>query len=209
MTEDKGSDGDMRKFLAVLALVVLGGALFFYTRSTMQEPKQEQQVEAPATEKSGEEFKEIAAIDFDNKYPETMGEVMGYYNQFMKYTYKTRNEKELKHFMENELETVLKQQRKLYDEDLLAVNTFEQQLDAVKKELISYNEKNIAIIDSKMNSPEIMPSKDDEDRRLAKVKVLYYTTVNDNIYMEFGLRENEGGWKVVGFKAIEAFKLEE
>lgn len=191
----------MRKFLAIGTLVILGVLLFFYTGKKMDENKQNKPLP---------EYEAILNYDFEDNYPESIDEVMSYYNHLMKYQYLNRETKKKKEaFINEELPTVVEKIRGLYDNDLLINNPYDVQLEKIKKEIKDYDAKGIYIIDSKMNYPEIMPSEDEEGRRLAKVKVVYYTTVSPNIYMEYGLRETDGQWRVVGFKVIDQFKIVE
>lgn len=190
----------MRKAIAIIVLILLGALLFWYTGSKMSENAQN---------KPPSEFEALMGYDFKNEYPSTIDEVMVVYNEMMEYTYGPKDDLDLESFYAEQLPKIIQLQRKLYDDELLLYNPYEVQYEKLKKELEDYDMKEIYIIDSKIMHPEYLPSKDEEDREMAKVRVVYYTTVSQNIYMEFGLRKTDEAWKIVGFKQIEMFKIAE
>lgn len=199
----------MRKTIAILVLVILAGVLYWYTGSHVEKP-----------EPGPTEYEKLMETNLDTDYPTTLEGVIDYNNKIMMYMYGTETKKP-KDFLETQLTSLVEQQRKLFDKELLDINSVENTVERMKEELTKNKEIGLIIIDSKVGMIKELPYKDQDGRYMARVKVIFYTNEKQNIYMEYGLREDgprpkkddtttpKPNWKIAGFKQVEPFDITE
>lgn len=145
------------------------------------------------------EVQKLLDKDIDTKYPETPTEVVKLYWRFNKCIYNTS-------MSDKNLQGMVKQLRKLYDEELLAEegNSWDDMLEKVKKDQKSYlkKEKKIASYVVQKNST-IQTAKLD-GRECATVISGVLTKAKserEQIYEKFMCRRDEDGkWRILGWQ---------
>lgn len=199
----------MRKTIAIVSLIILAGLLYWYTGSKMEKP-----------DPGPTEFDKVMDTNIDKDYPDNVEGVIAYNNKLVKYMFGSEENKPA-NFIEKQLPVLLDQQRKMYDKELLAVNSVESNLQRVTEEIKKNKEIGLIIIDSKVGTITELPFKDPQGRYMARATVIFYTNEDQNIYMEYGLREDgprpksgdttiaKPNWKIAGFKQIDPFEITE
>lgn len=191
----------MRRFFAVAILIVLGVLLYFYTGNRMSSIKEKLPLD---------EYQKVMAYNLEESYPESVNDVIVLNNKIVKLMYNIENTKGFD--IDTHLPELIKQQRRLFDDSLIEFNPFEVQLEKVKTEIENNNklsgEKKFALIGSKMLTPEVVEKKDFE-YEVRKVKVIFYTSSSNDIYMEYGLVNKNGKWLIIGYKQTGPFTIME
>lgn len=188
----------MRKVIAVIILVLLGGVLFWYTGQKMDGGKNETVETGPSP------YELIMERNLETDYPQTPEEVIAYLSKINEYIYGPQSKKSTD-FFEVELPILVKQQRLMYDPELLSVNTAEANLEAVKQEIMAYEKIKLEIKGSQVVPGKLLPFKDKKKRKMAMMKVVFDTNESQKIYMEYGVRLNGQQWKIAGFKSTAPF----
>ncbi len=159
-------------FILMVCLAAGAVAVYYYISSADSDNTNEK------TE-PGTEVEKLLDKDLDTKYPETPVEVLKLYWRFNKCMY---NEK----MSDSEFEELLKQLRKLYDEEFLAIeeNSWENMLGSFKKDRDEYGRETVSI-----NCNALIKQK---AKRI-------------NVYEEFMCRrDNDNNWKILGWKKTDA-----
>lgn len=172
----------MKKTVITLFLLMICGVFAFATFNRKFEiPKAEKEKEVKVLEELEKINKEL-----DDSYPDSPKGIIEINNQLLKYLYgKKMNEEELELYVD----TV----RRLYDKDLLELNTKEGQRTAIEAELIKNEENNYKLLDSKI--PEVNRLENNE----AVVKVVHYLNVQD-ISRVYRLTNESGVWKIISWE---------
>lgn len=142
------------------------------------------------------EVQMVITEDLDGNYPSTPREVVKFYNRLLLCYY---NEE----YTEEELEAMVDQAMKLFDEDLISQNPRDQYLGDLKVDIASYRAdgktiSNITIAGSKDVRYETLGADD-----CAYVDCVYYTREGSSfaaIPQTYMLRKDENGkWKILAF----------
>lgn len=179
-------------FILMLFLAAGAVAVYYYISSTDGDNANEK------TE-PGTEVEKLLAKDLDTKYPETPVEVLKLYWRFNKCMY---NDK----MSDSEFEELLKQLRKLYDEEFLATeeNSWDNMLDSFKKDRDEYmkNEKKISIYTVGQGSSAISGKIDGKETVSINCSALVKQKAERiNVYEEFMCRRDDNNnWKILGWK---------
>jgi len=184
----------MRRFFAVLSLGIFIVLLFLFTSNKMSENR----VTKPETK-----YEKIMKIDLENNYPETIEEVMTVNNEIVKYLYSSNDEKDEGN-IDEQVNSLIAKQMELWDEELLKINTFEETVSKTKVEIENYKKNDILIIDYKATAPEEI-DRPDGSRKIKKVKVLFYTNSDKNIFIQYGIRKTGDKWKIMGWNNTKEF----
>jgi hypothetical protein len=178
----------VRKFIAILLIVVMAGFLYYHIKDKVDVRKDKVT-----------EFDKIISLDLEQKYPDTVDEVIMINNQIVQYLYGGN-------ILQEEIEAVVNIQRNLFDSELIKINPIEIQIEKVKVEIEKAKEDNLKIIDCKYLSVQYQEQFPD----IARVKVLQYTNTEKNNFLEYYLKKQEDNtWKIVGWKKTEEFVISE
>ncbi len=138
----------------------------------------------------------IITKDLEASYPETVREVIKFYNRIVKCYYSQG-------YTEEQLERMVAQARFLMDEELQAENPMETYLAAVKADIEEYKKKERTIYSISMDSSKDIIYKTIEGRECAYVDVTYSMKGKDKpgrSSQTYILREDDNGrWKILGF----------
>ena len=174
----------------ILLLVIIGLAFYTYLNNhsgDKREIKKTSEVEA------------LVNYDFENDYPKTVRETVKLHCNYMKNAYNNK-------FTEDELFTVNRNIRCLFDEELLAINTEEQQLQGLKDEVLLYEENKQKFISFSLAEGSQVQYNTENEKEYAKIKVTLTLRVDSatvSAQEEYILRQDEEGrWKILGWKVM-------
>lgn len=184
--------------VVLMLIIVFAVAIGFWR---IMENKREQALEQEFIESSNKEVNAVLKKDFDTNYPNTPREVLKNYSRIISclYNYNDLSEKELLALTE--------QVRKLFDEELLAANPLDKQLEDLKADIDEYQKVNRSISNYVIDKDSAIVEKKVNERECANVNVSYllhegkgYTKT----YEQFMLRKDEKNhWKILGWKLSE------
>ncbi|TCK87934.1 hypothetical protein EDC19_2581 [Natranaerovirga hydrolytica] len=183
----------MRKLIAILIMIGLAVFFYFYVSNLSQ-------TDTP----SNTRLERITNHDLTYEYPNSPREVIVLFNQILAYIYSD-------HIVEDEVEVILLQQRKLMSDNLLSNNPFSVHQERVISEIKDNKENRRRIIESRIQ--DITPdSYFGEENEFCRVKVIYYLAEenrsNINVYHEYTLEKDENSrWKILGWEDTEQFEI--
>lgn len=187
----------MRKFIAVLILIILGILLFVtFSNKTSQD----------RFDKSLLSNADRLLVNLQEDYADTINklsdlqkapeQVLELNNVIMQKLYSGDVDDE-------EIELLVKFQRMLYDDELIANNPFETHLEKIKEEIKEYNDNGTRIIgyDTQKND-------DNNTDDMFFIKVVYHINnvgPKGEIYEEYLLVRDKELWKIKGWQKTEEF----
>lgn len=178
-------------FTAIIALLVIAG-LGYYTYLNNRSKDDQESTKGSETEK-------LLNYDFENNYPKTVRETVKLHCNYLKNVY---NES----FTEDDLFIVNKNIRQLFDEELLAINTEDEELQGMKDELQLYKENKQKIVSFSLAEGSQVEYNTENDIEYAKIKVtlvlkIDFSTVS--VEEEYILRkDSEKRWKILGWQPM-------
>ncbi len=182
---------DIKAFTLIILVIVIG-ALFYYVYLGNHSARQKESSNQTEAEK-------LLNYDFENDYPKTVRETVKLHNTYLKYAYNGT-------FTEEELETVNKDIRQLFDDELLQYNSEEDQLSGLKEEIQSYNDDEKKFVNFSVAEGSQVQYNTDNGRNYAKIRVSLVIKVKGaSAYPEedYILRQDENGnWKILGWQAV-------
>ena len=139
---------------------------------------------------------DVLAKDLEKSYPATPKEVVKYYNEIQECYYNEEND-------EKTIREVMVKSRELFDVDLLAKNSEEQQFEDLMKEVEDYKEKERDIFGWSTDSADDVVYNTFEGSDWATIKS-YYTLRTKGAHSKttqiFLLRKDaEAKWKIYGW----------
>lgn len=174
----------------ILLLVIIGLAFYTYLNDHAGDKRDV---------KKSSEVEALVNYDFENDYPKTVRETVKLHCNYMKNAYNNK-------FTEDELFTVNRNIRCLFDEELLAINTEEQQLQGLKDEILLYDENKQKIISFSLAEGSQVQYNTENEKEYAKIKVtltLNIESASVSVPEEYILRQDEEGrWKILGWKVM-------
>ncbi len=183
-------------FILMLCLAAGAVAVYYYISKPDNDNVQD-------SAETGTEIEKLLNKDLDTKYPETPVEVLKLYWRFNKCMY---NEK----MSDNEFEGLLKQLRKLYDEEFLDMeeNSWDNMLESFKKDREEYmeNSKKISIYTVGQGSSALSGKVDGRETVSITCNALIKQKADRiNVYEEFMCRrDKDNNWKILGWKKTDA-----
>lgn len=151
------------------------------------------------------EVEELAAMDLVNEYPLTPRAVLKLYCRINECFY---NEE----LTTDQLETVVKQMRLLFDEEFLGINPYDTQVLSLMSEIEEYKTLNKSITGYQVESAGNVVEWEAEGESYARLIASFTTkqeTVFNKVYQEFLFRKDDGGlWKIVGWRVVDKTDIE-
>ena len=185
----------------VILMVVMGalilGCYLYLSRRNKENSSPEKMEEKIVTEMTAAQ-KLIAQAPYMD-YPATPVQLLKYYNELTKIFYNDS-------FSEEEIAQLAQIARGLYDDELVAQQTDEEYLEALKTDIV-----NMHSINFKLYKSEVSPSTDVEyfehdGRECAKLYCTYeeqsgglFQTAREVFILR---KDDEGHWKIFGFKLV-------
>jgi hypothetical protein len=179
----------MHKTIAIILLIVLTGGIYYFIDHERSSPKT----------KSLSPYQKVMSHDLEENYPSSPYEVMIMNNHIITYLYGL----EIK---EEEIPTVINQQRYLFSPELLELNPEDVQVEKIVTEIKAYKEQGFKIIRINSLPVEYNP----QNVKLATVKVIQFTNAPKNNYLKYVLEQQiNGEWKILGWKSTDQFEIPE
>jgi hypothetical protein len=204
--EGKHMDKMTKKIIGAFAVIIVVAAAIIgvYALMNRQAEKKAQEEVLPTTEVG-----KLLAKDLDLKYPETPTEVVKLYWRINRCLY---NES----LSDSDFEAVLKQLRKLYDEEFLAEedNSYETMLKNFKKEREkAEDEKQTISSGYVVQENDTIKVKEIDERKCAMVissALIKVDTKMTKTYEKFMCRrDKKGKWKILGWQQTTADEASE
>lgn len=176
----------------VLALCVTG--LFFYVSNrskAIEEGKQQQMTPV----------QEILARNLETNYPPTPKEVLKFYSEITRCFYGEQ-------YTDEELAKLAILSRKLFDDELVANQTDEQYLSALKFDIESWKNDKKVISSYSVSSSTDVQEYSYGGREWAQLYCIYSIRMGTNVapvQEHFIMRKDERGhWKILGWELVES-----
>lgn len=191
---DKPKKKVLTAFIVMLCLAVAVVA-FYYFMSRRNDG------EVKETTETGSEVEKLIKKDLDTKYPATPSEVVKLYWRFNKCMYNTG-------MSDDDFEQLLKQLRKLYDDEFLAneENSWENMLKNFKKDRDEYmsSKKTIAMYAIEPSSSGVYGKMDSEEYVTIQCNVMLKQKAKRiNIVEKFMCRcDKDNNWKILGWDEV-------
>lgn len=178
--------------ITLLVMLVIAAAVFFGYYQMTSNPKEEEVTVAKT------EVDKLLQKDMEGNYPGTPREVMKFHGRITQCIYNEDLKK-------SQLEGLLEQARKLYDDELLAQNPWDAHLESLMSDIKDYNENERTIMSyTVQNSSQIKTHKvDGQEYAIAYMLFILSdkTTPMIKSCEKFMLRtDDKGKWKIVGWE---------
>lgn len=142
--------------------------------------------------------------DMENNYPKTVRETVKLHCKYLKYVY---SEGFTKDATDDDLFTMNQQIRKLFDEELLEMNSPDEQLEGLKNEIAMYNANKQRFVSYTLAEASQIEYNTENGVEYAKMKVTIAMTIDGaslSVDEEYILRQDtEGRWKILGWQAVQ------
>lgn len=179
--------------LAIVSAVSIG---FWQVMEGKRTEEQEQQL----LKSNNEEVNALLKKDFESNYPSTAREVLKVYSRINVCIYNQDLSKK-------EITALTEKMRNLFDEELLAVNPLDEQLEDLNTEIKEYKDTKKSISNYVIDKDSTIAEKEMDGKEYANVNVSYLIKEGDGYaktYEQFLLRKDtQGRWKIVGWQLIE------
>ncbi|WP_058486313.1 DUF6715 family protein [Defluviitalea phaphyphila] len=179
----------MRKVIGIIIIIF---CLFLYYVSLNENKLKDKESEIS-------EFDKIINLNIEKEEFSNPEDVITRNNQIIAYLYGGEVKLE-------EVETLVILQRNLFDLDLLEINPLEEQVKKVKATIEEYKKNGFKVIGIKQKSAVY----EENNKSIAKIKVVQYTNGNTDNYLEYYLRKQEDNtWKILGWEIVDKFEISE
>lgn len=181
----------IKGFTTVVLLLVIVGLSFFTYLSSRTDRSPEETTSSQA--------QQLLNYDFENNYPKTPRETVKLHCDYLKNVYSDK-------FAEEDLYTINQNIRKLFDMELLEINTEEEQLKKMKDELSLYRDNKQKLISYSLPEGSQVQYNKEGDTEYAKMKVslnLKIKSSSVSVEEEYILRkDSQGHWKILGWQTL-------
>ena len=166
--------------IVIIAIVLIAGisGTFYMVNSNSQKKVQK--------EKTLTDIQKITSKDLDKNYPQTPREVVKLYNKILSCYYK-------ENYTDKELDGLVEQALKLFDDELAANNYSDQGITMAQTDVCDSNDVKYIT---------------DNGKKIAYVRASYFMKEGSSYsktYQDYVLRQDEKGcWKILTFYKVEA-----
>lgn len=186
--------------ITLVVMVVIAGAVFFGYYQMTSKPA-EDKITTPKTE-----VDKLLQKDMENNYPGTPREVIKLHGRITQCIYNDD-------LNVNQMEGLLEQARKLYDDELLALNPWDTHLDTLIADIEDYRENERKIMSYTAEKSSQIKTYKKDGQEYAVAHLLFITTDKNTAYAEscekFLLRKDSAGnWKIIGWELADPDSVE-
>ncbi|MDE7422661.1 MAG: hypothetical protein K2N51_03055 [Lachnospiraceae bacterium] len=178
-------------FAVVIAIVIGFWAILEQGRNKVEEDKM--------IHSKNEEVNTLLNKDLNIDYPSTPREVLKMYSRLQSCVYN-------QDLSDKDLSAIVGQMRMLFDDELVAANSLEQQLEDLKKEIKEYQKAKRTISNYVIDKESSTTEKKLEGKEYATLEVSYLIQENrgyNKTYEQFILRKDEKDkWKILGWELV-------
>lgn len=179
------------RFKVYVILIILAALAIMYYIYIDSRPKKKVEIE------ENTEVVRLINKNLDNSYPKTPREVIKLYNRIIICYY---NEE----YTNNQLVSLTKQARKIFDDELLERNPYDEYFERLCEEIEEYKKDNRIIGSCLLASNRDVEYYALEGKRYSSVQCVYYLKGDEGttkVSHEYVLRKDEEGkWKIVYWK---------
>ena len=147
------------------------------------------------------EVQRITTKDLDKNYPQTPREVVKLYNKILSCYYK-------ENYTDKELDGLVDQALKLFDDELAANNPKDTYKQSVKDDAKNYSDQGITMAQTDVCDSNDVKYITDNGKKIAYVRASYFMKEGNSYsktYQDYVLRQDEKGcWKILTFYKVEA-----
>lgn len=180
-------------FAVVIAIAIGFWAILEQGRNRVEEDK--------LIHSKNEEVNTLLNKDLNIDYPSTPREVLKMYSRLQSCVYN-------QDLSDQDLTAIVGQMRMLFDDELIATNSLEQQLEDLKKEKKEYQKAKRTISNYVIDKESSIAEKKIEGKEYATLEVSYLIQENggyNKTYEQFILRKNEEDkWKILGWELLKS-----
>lgn len=178
----------------ILIAVLIVGAFALVTYRTPKSAEQTAEVE---------EKDELMNKNIEVNYPTTPREVMKLYNRYILCLYGVEGDK----LTDDEVRALGRKMRVMYDEELLASNSEEANLEKLMQEITAFRDDGKVIIQANVCDSNEVDYIDVEDSSGALLESSYFIKKGSKefsrTYQQYLMRKDESGnWKILGFVKV-------
>lgn len=178
-------------FAVVIAIAIGFWAILEQGRNRVEEDK--------LIHSKNEEVNTLLNKDLNIDYPSTPREVLKMYSRLQSCVYN-------QDLSDKDLSAIVGQMRMLFDDELIAANSLEQQLEDLKKEIKEYQKAKRTISNYVIDKESSTTEKKLEGKEYATLEVSYLIQENrgyNKTYEQFILRKDEKDkWKILGWELV-------
>lgn len=183
----------------VIVMIVIAIAVIFGYYQMTKNPVGEEKTAKTEAEK-------LLQKDMENNYPGTPREVLKLYGRITKCMYNDDLKQE-------EIEGLLEQARKLYDDELLAINEWDGHLESLVNDIVDYKENERIIMSHTVQKSSQIKTIKKDGQEYAVAYMLFITSDKTASYVEsyekFLMRKDDfGKWKIVGWELADPDTVE-
>ncbi len=192
----KNSKQKTTTIIVIMFAVVVAIAIGFWT---ILEHGRNKVKEENIIRSKNEEVNTLVNKDLNINYPSTPREVLKMYSRLQTCAYNQG-------LSEKDLTAVIEQMRVLFDDDLIAANSLEQQLEDLKKEIKEFQKKKQTISNYVIDKDSSVKEKKIKEKEYATLVVSYLIKEDrgyNKTYEQFILRKDEENkWKILGWDLV-------
>lgn len=184
--------GKIRVAVVITILILAVGGYYYYLSN---KPVVQKEEDVTLTE-----VQKVLTRNLENDYPPTPKEVLKYYSEISKCYY---NET----YTDEELEQMVDQMRRLYDDELIAINPKEQYMNDVKLDIKKFTEAGHKLSSYSPSASTDVEYFNKDERECAKLYCIYtiregsgYITSKEVFIMRKSLEDSH--WKIYGFEVV-------
>lgn len=185
------------RFIITIALLCVVGVLVYYRYSNNTPSKSNNSEE---NETTISEVDRLINKDLENGYPITAREVVNLFTRIQKCYY---NEE----YTQDELVSLSYMATKLFDEELLTVNSYDEYYADLQDEIDEYKEAGKTISRVIVDKSSDVVYSTIEGVKYASIKVIYYLKTNDatekTVEVYTLRKDEEDRWKILGWMLYE------
>ena len=181
--------------IVIIAIVLIAGisGTFYMVNSNSQKKVQK--------EKTLTDIQKITSKDLEKNYPQTPREVVKLYNKILSCYYKET-------YTDKELDGLVEQALKLFDDELAANNPKDTYKQSVKDDAKNYSDQGITMAQTDVCDSNDVKYITDNGKKIAYVRASYFMKEGSSYsktYQDYVLRQDEKGcWKILTFYKVEA-----
>ena len=187
----------MKKYITliiVLVLIALGIVYYYYISTT------DNKIENKSPDSSASEVEKIINKNLDDSYPATPREVVDLFSRILTCYYGEK-------YSDSELEALVSQSRKLFDEELLNANPLDTYLENLKEDINDYKKNKRSISTYMVEESADIEYKTFQSHYYANVDTVYYVKGKDGTERTFETytlrKDSNGKWKILYWSITE------
>lgn len=189
MKNKKSNRNKIIMFCFIMCLVVVGALIAYYQFMRRQQSEDTVKTPVTATDK-------LIDKDIENGYPDTPAEVLELWGRITQNLYNDAGG--------DEVDKLAKQLRVMYSSELLEQNEESAHIEKLKKELETFRENKIKILNYSTDTGSNIQYKTVNGRECAYMRLSFLLTRSQRGYMkmyqDFVLAKEDDKWKVIGFQ---------